>query len=282
MALPPERFTTAADFVPLTRPPLAEALRHLGVREGDTLMVHVRLSGLRWLIGGMDAVVYALRDVVGAAGTLLAFCGWEDSPYHRALLPPAWQDAYRHIPAFDPATSSARRDFGRFPERLRTWPGAVRSGHPEVSFTALGPRADWLLEDPFDADPWGASGPLGRLVRAGGRVLLLGAPLKTMTLCHHAEAIAPVAGKRFRDYRMPVLTADGPQWRDFRTLDTYYGALPYYERADLAISSPVDRLAQQAVAAKAGVSGRVGAATGWLFEAPLVVEAVVGWLKRNF
>jgi aminoglycoside 3-N-acetyltransferase len=282
MALPPERLTSDPRVVPLTRPVLADALRRLGVRAGDTLMVHVRLSKLCWLVGGIDAATHALWDVVGPTGTLLAFCGWDDSPYHLSFLPAAWQDAYRHTPAFDPKLSSARRDFGRFPERLRTWPGARRSGHPEVSFTALGPKADWLLADPDDGDPWGAGGPLGRLVHAEGRVLLLGAPLKTMTLCHHAEAIAQVTGKRYHEYRMPVLTADGPQWRDFRTLDTYYGALPYWERTELTITSPAGNLAEQAVAAGAGTRGRLGEATGWLFEAPLVVQAATEWLERNF
>jgi len=282
MALPPERFTADPDFVPLTRPALADALRRLGVRDGDTLMVHVRLSALGWLIGGMDAVVHALRDVVGTAGTLLAFCGWEDSPYHLLKLAPLWQRAYREVPAFDPAVSAARRDFGRFPERLRTWPAAIRSAHPEVSFTAAGPKADRLLAEPTDADPWGSDGPLGRLVRDGGRVLLLGAPIRRLTLCHHAEAIARVEGKRYHDYRMPVLVDGRAVWREFRTLDTYYGALPYYERADLAITSPVETLAQQAIAGGAGIRGRIGLATGWLFEAPAVVAAVVDWLERNF
>jgi len=53
----------------------------------------------------MDAVVHALGDTVGPDGTVMAFCGWEDSPYHVAGWPAEWQQAYQDQPAFDPAVS---------------------------------------------------------------------------------------------------------------------------------------------------------------------------------
>lgn len=254
----------------------------LGVGHGDMLMVHVRLSALRWVAGGIDTVTHALLDAVGDTGTIMAFCGWEDGPYHLDLWPRPWQDAYQELPAFDPLVSSARRDFGRFPERLRTWPGAVRSEHPEASFAALGPQAQWLTDEPDDEDPWGADGPLGRLVRAHGKVLLLGAPLKTMTLCHHAEAIARVGGKRYRDYRMPIKTTAGTTWRDYHTLDTFYGALPYWDRPDLAIESAAGNLADQAVSAGAGTAAQIGFATVWLFDSGAVVRAATTWIEQHF
>jgi aminoglycoside 3-N-acetyltransferase len=279
---PPERLLHDPEFTPLTRSRLAAQLRELGVRTGGVLMVHVRLSAFGWVAGGMDTVVHALRDTVGPDGTLLAFCGWEDSPYHVSSWPAGWQQAYDEIPVFDPAVSAARRDFGWFPERLRTWPGALRSGHPEVSFTAWGPQAAWLLEGQQDQDPWGADSPLARLVAAGGQVLLLGAPLQRLTLCHHAEALARVADKRYRDYRMPVQTTTGVEWRKYRTLDTFYGVLPYYERTDLKVESPAGTMAEQAVAAGAGHAGPVGIGSAWLFDADATVRAVVGWLEARF
>lgn len=271
-----------SDFAPLTRSQVTQALIGLGVAEGETLMVHVRLSALEWVVGGIDTVVLSLRDALGSNGTLLAFCGWDDSPYHVAFWPRHWQKAYEEVPAFDPKVSSARRDFGRFPERLRTWPGALRSSHPEASFSALGRHAANLVLGTDDDNPWGAGGPLGRLVDLGGRVLLLGAPLKTLTLCHHAEAVANVAGKRYHSYRMPVSTDAGTIWRDYSTLDTFYGVLPYSERTDLAIENAVETLAVQAVQACAGREGKVGAATAWLFDARATVQAVVAWIERHF
>ncbi|MEV6286711.1 aminoglycoside 3-N-acetyltransferase [Kribbella sp. NPDC051770] len=266
------------EFAPVTRGVIARGVAGLGVVAGDVLMVHVRLSALGWVVGGIDTVVRALVDVVGAEGTLVAFCGWDDSPYHVAFWPRRWQSAYDELPGFAPEVSSARRDFGRFPERLRTWPGALRSAHPEVSFAALGAQAGGLLAyaGPAVEDPWGRDGVLGRLTAAGGKVLMLGAPLKTLTLCHHAEAIAEVRGKRYHSYRMPVRTAEGDVWREYTTLDTFYGALPY-----VAGHSVAD-LAQQAVAAGAGVVGRVGPAESWVFDARRTVAAVRAWIEAAF
>lgn len=280
--LVPKELLDRPSYVPVTRGRLVAALRELGVRTGGVLMVHVRMSALGWMVGGMDAIVWALRDVVGPEGTLLAFTGWEDSPYHVAFWPDQWQTAYQDQPPFDPDISAARREFGRFPERLRTWPGAQRSNHPEVSFTALGPAAPELLADPSDDNPWGTEGPLGRLVAANGQVLMLGAPLRTLTLCHHAEAIARVDGKRYHDYTMPVRVSDGIEWRRYRTLDTFYGTLPYWEREDLNTTSWVGTMADQAVAAGTTHHGSIDSCALVLVEAAPAAAAVAKWIEAHF
>ncbi|MEQ4210341.1 AAC(3) family N-acetyltransferase [Actinopolymorpha sp. B9G3] len=279
--MPPVDLMRDQSFTPMTRPEVAAGLRRLGVEPGMVLMAHVRMSAFGWVVGGIDTVLEALRDAVGKSGTLLAFTGWEDSPYHVPLWDafPHWQSAYRdHGPAFDPATSSARRDFGRFPERLRTWPGADRSGHPEASFAALGPAAQHLLVDQRDNDPFGVDSPLERLCAADGRVLLLGAPLKRLTLCHHAESLTDLPSRRFHTFQAQVAGRAG---REYQMIDTFYGAFPYYEDA-LGIESPVGTMAEHAVAAGAGHSIRIGAATAWLFDARATVAAVRSWLESQF
>lgn len=282
--LPPQHLVEDSTFRPVTRSWLAHDLQAFGVQPDGVLMVHLRLSALRYVIGGVDAVVHALLDTIGPQGTLVAFTGWDGSPFQAPLLPAAWGAAYRaSCPPFDPARSTARRDFGCFPERLRTWPGALRSTHPEVSFAALGPSAAWLIAGAGDTDdPWGTDGVLGRLVQADGQVLLLGAPLNTLTLCHHAEAIADVPGKRFHAYHMPVLVDGQTRWQAYRTLDTFYGALPYWDDSRLEIDSAIETLAQQAVRADAGHSGVVAYAPSWLFRAPQAVDAARRWLEATF
>jgi aminoglycoside 3-N-acetyltransferase len=280
--LVPKELLDRPDYVPVTRTRLAGALIQLGVRRGGVLMVHVRMSALGWMVGGMDAIIWALLDAVGPDGTLLAFTGWEDSPYHVSAWPTDWQAAYQDQPGFDPAVSAARREFGRFPERLRTWPNAQRSSHPEVSFAALGPYAPQLLAEPADGNPWGPEGPLGRLVAADGQVLMLGAPLNRLTLCHHAEAIAQVGGKRYHEYTMPIRTGDHTEWRHYRTLDTFFGTLPYWEREDLKITSWVGTMANQAAVAGATSYGSVDSCPLILVNATEAVAAVKEWIEANF
>jgi len=281
--LVPKQLLNRPDYEPVTRTRLASHLRHIGVTEGGVLMAHVRLSAFGWVVGGMDSVVHALRDAIGDDGTLMALSGWEDSPYHVASWPEPWRRAYRDQPPFDPHISAARREFGRFPERLRTWPAAERSSHPEASFVALGSRSAELLADPGDGDPWGPLGPLGGLVRLGGQVLMLGAPLKSLTLCHYAEATADVEGKRYHDYEMPVRKGDDVVWTTYRTLDTFYGALPYWDREDLEMGdSVVAKLADQAVAAGATEVSHIDACTVVLVDAAKAASAVRAWIEANF
>ena len=153
----------------LTRSALAHDLRALGVRADGVTMVHTRMSAIGWVVGGAETVVRALLDVLGPRGTLMAYTSWEEHAYHPGERPADHRAAYAaEPPAFDPAISEAVRDHGRVPERIRTWPGARRSDHPEASVAAVGPLADRLTRDHPAHDSYGPDSPFARLVAADG------------------------------------------------------------------------------------------------------------------
>src|SRR5206468_1776336 len=109
------------------------------------LMVHTSMRKLGWVIGGSESVVRALLEAVGPDGTVMAYASWEDHVFGEESWPEPYREAYRAArPVFDVATGAARREYGRVPERVRTWPGARRSAHPDASVVAVGARAEWL------------------------------------------------------------------------------------------------------------------------------------------
>src|SRR5690606_19800493 len=124
------------------------------------------------------------------------------------------------VPAFDPVRSRATRENGFWPELLRTTPGALRSGNPGASMAALGGRAAWFTANHALDYGYGRQSPLGKLVEARGKVLMLGAPLDTMTILHHAEHLADFPNKRVIRYEAPLLVEGVPTWRWFEEFDT--------------------------------------------------------------
>jgi aminoglycoside 3-N-acetyltransferase len=265
----------------VTRSRLAADLRGLGVRPGGVTMVHSRMSALGWVVGAAETVVLALLDALGPDGTLMAYASWEEHVYMTTDWPEAQRAAYlAEPPVFDPATGEAARDHGRIPERIRTWPGARRSAHPEASVVALGPRAEWLTAVHPADDGYGAHSPFARLVEARGQVLMLGAPLETVTLLHHAEAMARVPEKRMITFHIPVLEDGRVVRRTYTDIETSSGAFPY---AELGLGEDeFEVIAREALAVGAGVHGRVGAAECQLFDAAALTAYGVAWMEERF
>ena len=267
----------------VTRSQLAHDLEELGLRPGGAAMVHCRMNALGHVVGGAESVVCALLDALGPEGTLVAYTGWQDAPPDDL---DALDEATRRVyleehPAYDPRVALSRRDHGRVPEALRTWPGARHSGHPEAGVAAVGTLAEAItVGHPYD-DAYGAGTPYARLVELGGQVAMLCAPLDTVTLVHHAEAVAEVPGKRRVSYRYPILEGGERAWRTFSDIDTSEGALPY-ERAIGEEEDYVGYIARSALAVGAGGSGSVGEAPAYLFEVQELVEHAVRWLEQTY
>jgi aminoglycoside 3-N-acetyltransferase len=267
--------------VAVTRSRLAADLRRLGVRAGGITMVHTRMSAIGWVVGGSETVVRALLDVLGPEGTLMAYASWAEHVYSADDWPAGHREAYAaEPPIFDLATGAVDPDYGRIPERLRTWPGAARSDHPEAGVVAVGARAGWLTESQPPDDGYGPASPFARLVSAGGQVLMLGAPLDTVTLMHHAEAIARVPDKRRLTFSVRTAGPEGVVDRTYTDIDTCDGPFPY---DDLGLEKdPFATIAEGALAAGIGVRGRVGQADCHLFPALELTAFAVAWMEERF
>lgn len=131
-----------------TRTSLRDDLIRLGLRAGDTVMVHAAMSRVGPALNGPDALSMAMRDVIGPEGTMLVYTSWDS--VHEDLMDATgcvlaeWR---QHVPGFDPRTSRAVRMNGIIAEFVRTMPGARRSDNPGASVAAIGGRAEWITAD---------------------------------------------------------------------------------------------------------------------------------------
>jgi aminoglycoside 3-N-acetyltransferase len=261
----------------VTRSRLSADLARLGVNEGPA-MVHASLSSLGWVVGGSQTVVEALLGCLGPQGTLCAQASWEDVPFGHAGWPDGWRHVYeREFPPFDPQLSAAAPYEGRLAERIRTWPGARRSTNPAAGIAAIGAQAAELTDAHRLDDAFGDGTPYARLVEAEGQVILLGAPLRTISLLHHAEAIAR-APKRWTTYRLPL---GGSAWTTIREIDVWAGAYPYSDVLPSA-SAPLGVIAAAALCAGVGGDGTVGQARAYRFPAAELTRFAVAWIEERF
>jgi aminoglycoside 3-N-acetyltransferase len=206
--------------VPYTVQSLSSDLRALGLRAGDTVLTHSSASSLGFVAGGVQAVVQALLDVLGPEGTLVVPthtpdnsdpAGWGNPP-----VPESWWPVIRaQAPGFDKSRTPSRW-MGLIAETVRTWPGAVRSDHPQVSFAALGARAAEVTGVQQLDDALGERSPLGAIYRLDGKVLLLGCGHDSNTSLHLAEwrQQSPPRGVIGASVRRPDGTSAWISWTD--------------------------------------------------------------------
>lgn len=192
---------------PHTCTELAQNLLDLGVRSGDLLFVHSSFKSVGPVQGGVETVVGALLDSIGATGILLM-------PSFNLV------DRARRAETWDPATTPST--VGWLTEYFRQLPDTCRSDHYSHSVAIHGPGASEIAaghlrqegySSPWDQLPWGKTYGLhspmfrayqfrsyqfrsyqsrfyqSRFYQAEAKLLMLGVDYATSTYIHLVEVI---------------------------------------------------------------------------------------------
>lgn len=180
------------------RSEMTQQLLALGVRAGAVLVVHTAFSKLGPVEDGPRGLIDALRDALGAEGTL--------------VMPSMSDDD--EVP-FDPQATPCI-GMGIVAETFWRMPGVLRSDSPHA-FAAIGPKAAQITTmHPLDV-PHGLDSPVGRAYELDGQVLLLGVGHDADTTVHLAENMA---GMRYLLPKYLTVLKDGlPARFEYKELD---------------------------------------------------------------
>ncbi len=178
---------------------IAAALREMGLKNGDKVLLHSSLLSLGKVDGGPEAVIDAFLEVLGKEGTLL-------------------------MPIFG--------SLGILTEIFRNRPDAVHSPCPVGTVAAIGADAEALCKDHWQAaTAHGKDTPFTRLADMGGYVCLMGVDQDRNTSLHSVEALLelPYLCDTTRTFETPEGETVTKTWkyypgphRDFIGVDRFF------------------------------------------------------------
>ena len=198
------------------------ALKEVGVRKGQTVMVHTSLSSLGYVCGGAQSVIEALIESVGCEGTIMMPTqSWKNLDPQTGVYwqePEEWWPVIReYIPAYDKRITPTNT-MGAVSEMFRQWPKTLRSDHPARSVAAWGQYAKYLIENHDLSDIFGESSPIGRLYELDGYVLMIGVGYDKNTSLHLADVRAEYPGKHTVTESSAILVDGKRIWKSYETL----------------------------------------------------------------
>ena len=157
-----------------TKEELKRDLSLLGIKRGDTVLVHSSYKSLGGIEGGAKGFFEAFIELLGEEGTLV----------FPAL---SYDSVTRENPVFDIDRSPSC--IGYLAEYFRTQvSGVKRSIHATHSCAALGRNAELLTEGhEKDDTPVGMNSPFAKLPTVGGKILMLGCKTGHNTSMHGVE-----------------------------------------------------------------------------------------------
>lgn len=174
------RFTRAKFTGIITKQDVKNYLKDIGIKEGDTVLVHSSLGRIGYVEKGAHTIIEALMETVGLEG-LVVF------PTFTALeqMPTRVVDREK-IPIFDVMTAQCYT--GKIPETFRQLPGVRRSESPTHSLVAFGKGSHQFVSGHDAAEnPFSKKGPFGRLLQRKTKVLLIGVDQLANTCLHIVE-----------------------------------------------------------------------------------------------
>lgn len=201
---------------------IIDALKRVGVRQGQNIMVHTSLSSLGFVCGGAQIVIEALLECAGEDGTVMMPAqSWKnldpETGVHWEEPQEWWQLIRDNWPAYNKDITPTNT-MGAVAEMFRKWPGTLRSDHPARSVAAYGKNAGYLTEDHDLSNIFGENSPIGKLYEMDGYVLLIGVGYDKNTSLHLADVRAKYPGRHMVKESSAVMQDGKRVWKTYETL----------------------------------------------------------------
>lgn len=149
---------------------IVRALGELGVRPGQTLMVHSFLGAFGKIEGGMETVLAALKEAVGEKGTLVF---------------PTYNYDFCHGTSYDDRETPSQ--VGQLTEFVRKREEAIRTFHPVYSHAVIGAKQEYYSRG-LSKSGFGKGSLFDRLRGdPDAYILYFGVDWNLGTFIHHVE-----------------------------------------------------------------------------------------------
>jgi aminoglycoside N3'-acetyltransferase len=149
-------------FSRTTERKLVSAISELGIDEGSVICIHSMLSGLGYIEGGPETVINSVLKAVPGSTIIMPTFPFAGTTETYLSSEPVY--------CMDETPSKS----GLLTETFRLYPGSKRSYHPTHPCTALGPKADYLIDGSEDSGtPFGDESSYGRYCNMDEAVQLL-------------------------------------------------------------------------------------------------------------
>lgn len=238
---------------------LVKDLHALGLKKGDTVIVHSSFKSMGQVEGGADTVIDALIEVVGKDGNVMfPALSWEPC---RTTLKFSINDTPACI--------------GYLPNVFRKRQGVIRSLHPTHSVCAFGKNAVELTKDHYiDDTPVGPNSPYRKMLAFGGKILMLGCGLGPNTFMHGVEEVGNAPYVLGESKTFELTDADGNV--------TYKSIKQHnFHRPEGNLSQRYDRTVEVLDKGVDYFEGVVHGATAYLFDANTLCEKAVKKMQTS-
>lgn len=183
----------------------------MGIRAGDTVLVHSAFGPMLGFRGSPSALIEAYLEAVGPTGNLLMV----SMPYLSAT-----SEYLKTGAVFDVRSTPSK--MGLVSEMFRRRADVVRSLHPTHSVLAKGPKADWIISGHENCIfPCGPGSPFEKLLELRGTVFFHGVSEFHFTFHHYLEDLVkdelPFSLYESQPYLARVIDKSG----EMKTLETY-------------------------------------------------------------
>ncbi|MFW9918804.1 MAG: aminoglycoside N(3)-acetyltransferase [Candidatus Thorarchaeota archaeon] len=208
---------------PITKTRLVDDFKKIGLGPGNTVISHFAMSKIGWIVGREMSVIEALMEVLTEEGTLVmpsqTPIPGDPANWNYPPVPESWWQTIRdEAPIYDPLKTPATR-LGRIPELFRSYPGVLRSPHPQTPFAAWGKHAADIVEEHYLELPFGKGSPLEKMYHLDAKVLLVGVGHSNNTALHFAEFSANIPNFPKKSQGTAMMVNGKRIWKTWEEID---------------------------------------------------------------